>query len=92
MFIEMALDRLKQLARETPAWAPLVDGGPRTTALDRQLHEFRMLGQGRLDTVRAVLDANVVVTDAELGYLIGLETARTLLDMMPAAVQAGVTL
>jgi hypothetical protein len=29
--------------------------------------------------------------DAEKGYLIGMETARVMLMMMPAAIQAGVS-
>jgi hypothetical protein len=98
MFIEMALDSLKRLATEVPAWPPLIDGGPLTTTLDRELKEFRMLGDQRLIELVQALGQQARAgitpdfTSAELGYVIGLEVARVMLAMQPDAVKAGVTL
>jgi hypothetical protein len=52
-----------------------------------ELKEFFMLG----NRIQQLSDA-LKTTDAALGYLIGLHTARTLLQTMPAAVKAGVVL
>ena len=98
MFLEMALDSLKTLAVEVPAWPPLVDGGPKTTTLDREVKEFRMLGDKRLsDFVLALAPLSRAGTvpnlaAVELGYLIGLETARVLLAGNIDAIRAGVSL
>jgi hypothetical protein len=77
-FIETALETLK--TRD----ALVIEG---------EVKEFRSLGR-RLQ--RMALPENVSnpeqITDAERGYLIGLETARALLAGMPTAVMAGVEL
>jgi hypothetical protein len=86
MFIEMALESLNTLRHEVPKWPPLVDGGPQTTTLDREVKELRMLGT-RPDNL-----AGLALSDYERGYLLGLETARVMLSLRPDAVKAGVTL
>lgn len=86
MFLEMALDALEARASEPAAWPPLVDGGPKTTTLDREVKEFRMLG-ARPDHLDGL-----GFSERERGYLIGLEVARVLLSTMPVAMAAGVEL
>ena len=94
MFIEMALDALQQVVAAPARWPPLGvdDTAPKTTDLDREIHEFRMLGT-RDDHLGAVVTYNgSPLSERERGYLIGLETARALLVTMPSAVIAKVTL
>jgi len=54
-----------------------------------ELKEFDAMGAGRLEKVRKGLPQ---ATEFEAGYLLGLETARAMLAMNPAAVQAKVAL
>jgi hypothetical protein len=83
MFIEMALSMLKSVRTETAAWPPLVEGGPKTTTLDREVKEFRMLGN-RPDNLDGL-----GLSDRERGYLIGLTTARVLLTQTAANYKDG---
>ena len=78
MFIEMASDGLQRQYTEDP------------TVLEHELKELRALGEGRVSAL--AMKASSISSGFELGYLLGLETARTLLAMNVAAVQANVTL
>ncbi len=86
MFIEMALETIKEAVAEVPSWPPLIDGGPLTTTMDRAVKEYRMLGT-RPDNLDGL-----GLSDRERGYLIGLEVARVLLAGNANAVRAGVQL
>jgi hypothetical protein len=83
MFLEMALETLKGVRAEPATWPPLVDGGPNTTTLDREIKEFRMLGN-RPDNLDGL-----GLSDRERGYLIGLTVVRVLLAQMPVNYQDG---
>ncbi len=58
------------------------------TVLVKELQEFRALGN-RVDVLEKLLPD---CTELERGYILGLQTCRTLLATMPVAIQAGVTL
>jgi hypothetical protein len=81
MFCEMALDMLK---RKDAA------------LLDAELKEFNQLGPGRFENISKVLiekcqkPDGTAVAGMDIGYLIGLETARALLMMNVEARKAGV--
>jgi len=98
MFLEIALEALKTRAAEVPTWPPLIEGGPLTTTLDREVKEFRMLGEQRLTDLGLALGQHARdgstpdLTNVEAGYLLGLEVCRVLLALQPDAVRAGVTL
>lgn len=77
---------LKAHAEEKPEWPPLIEGGPKTTTMDRELKEFRMLGPARLAEVEKSLPG---LSPEERGYMLGLSVVRVLLKMMPDAVRAG---
>lgn len=53
------------------------------------LKEFKELGPGRKKTLR---EKTLALSDMERGYLLGLQTARQMLQGMPQAVEAGITL
>jgi len=59
--------------------------------VEDELTEFRLLG-ARVDRPFLPKGLQTVATDVERGYLLGLETARAVLETMPAAVLAGVEL
>lgn len=78
MYIEMAKDTLKS---EDPA------------LLADELKEFNCLGPMRKKQImESLAETFPGVSDMAAGYLLGVETARILLRMMPQAAQAGVTL
>lgn len=77
-FIKMALETLEQVS---PDDAGLLD----------ELAEFKELGIGRVSQLRNSPGMKHL-TDLQRGYLIGLETARTLLRTNPTALKDGITL
>lgn len=78
MFIEMAKDMLKHRDQRI---------------IDAEIREFRGFGAGRLQATREDLVSGTPtqtpryrdVTDAEAGYLLGLETMRAMIAGMPLA-------
>jgi hypothetical protein len=93
MLLYVAVGALIDGPDQKRIYPPLVEGGPPTSTRDRELKEFQMLGLERWANLRAELARQGYThTDAELGYLIGLEVCRAMLAMMPAAVDEGVTL
>jgi hypothetical protein len=76
MFIEMAAQALVYGAEGDAA------------AIASEKKELASFGDSRAQS----LGATGLSNDFQLGYLLGLETARVLLAQMPAAVKAGVTL
>ncbi len=91
MFLEMAKDALTRRDR---------------LVLGMEAKEFHCLGPKRMEEIRQSVEAFVAAGDiapptqydvAEYtgmlaGYLLGIETARTLLAMTPKAVQADISL
>jgi len=83
MFLEMAMDTLK--SREADI-------------IQAETKAFNSLGPMRMNQILQSLNMTSTVGSDPLhpemmaGYLLGLETARVLLSMMPAAVQAGVSI
>lgn len=82
MFIEMALDLLRV---EKP------------DAILRELSEFRGVGANYVHKLTESIvkaaspdDTYPPVTELEIGYLLGVETARAMLATLPPAVAAGV--
>lgn len=55
---------------------------------EAELKEFRMLGAARI----AQLDWMHSLTDMEKGYLLGIYTARIILDLNPDAIKAKISL
>ncbi len=82
MFLEMVLDELKEPYDIKSLTSPNV-------GIANEIHEFQMLGDGRLDKIRAIFPE---LTDIERGYIMGLHVARLLLRGMPAAIAAKVEL
>ena len=81
MFLEMALDSMLTVIAEPANWPPLSSelNAPKTTTLDREVHEFRMLGN-RDDYLGNVKTYDgTPLSDKERGYIIGLQVARILL-------------
>jgi hypothetical protein len=81
MFIEMAMDMLKKRDQKVIA---------------SESKEFHCLGPARMSQVREILSTTGIPEDDPgnemlAGYLLGLETARTVLAMNAIAVKAGVT-
>lgn len=86
-FIEMASDAVTERLKD-----PHI-----VEMIQREVEEFKGFGDGRdgrLKQFRERLELAGIVglTPARVGYLLGLETARVLLQTMPVAVQAGVEL
>lgn len=77
-FIEMALDVIKTLSSSSG----LAD-------LNKELKELKSLGLQRRNDLKTSLKGK---TDFERGYILGLETARIMVQTMPAAVLAKIEL
>ncbi len=86
MFIEMAAEALKARAAADPPMSPLEGIAGLRDEL-RELREYALV-PGGIASVATVPFA----VPFEVGYLLGLETARVLLAGNPAAVKAGVLL
>lgn len=97
MFIEMALDSLKDQVRNVQSINHKTD----TWILNREIQEFNEFGDGRagelLDAVCKVAPSGAVSLnikgasiDMLAGYLLGIETARAMLSTSVKAVNAEV--
>ncbi len=77
MFIEMAMDSLKN---------------QNENVLASEIRQFNSLGPERK---QQIIDSVVKVNDNSLmavGYILGLETARVMLKLMPSAVKGNVSI